>query len=32
MVTAVSNPLILEEWVTHVLKNSEKEIGGWKGG
>ena len=31
-VTTVSNSLILGGWVTKVLKNGDKKIGGWKGG
>ena len=31
-VTTVFNSLILEGWVTKVLKNGDKKIGGWKGG
>ena len=31
-VTTVSNSLILGGWVTKVLKNCDKKIGGWKGG
>ena len=31
-VTTVSNSLILGGWVTKVLKNDDKKIGGWKGG
>ena len=31
-VTTVSNSFILGGWVTKVLKNCNKKIGGWKGG